>query len=281
MKEKAKKKKILVSVITSICSTAALILTSNSDLQVINTRCLWVLGCIYLALGWYFLFWNYDLAQFATIRNRMRQVIVVFCSVLIACFLFTVLPLKQGMILKNQYYQKELAGSQTAQIRTLGEKNQKASGYQVWLEGIRFGGSDLNLYELKLPEGWEFREDRPYTQQQAESELIIPLSAEPDYTLMIRRGPDAGMVKVTIGDKTSVVDLYAEQAEKRAEVDLKQVLLNGYQPHAFLWERVLYNAAYILNLWMLAFTGSVVLFRFCVREKHLKNTEEHHENKNP
>ncbi len=199
MKEKTKKKKILVSVVTSICSTAALILTSNSDLQVINTRCLWVLGCIYLALGWYFLFWNYDLAQFATIRNRMRQVIVVFCSVLIACFLFTVLPLKQGMILKNQYYQKELAGSQTAQIRTLGEKNQKASGYQVWLEGIRFGGSDLNLYELQLPEGWEFREDRPYTQQQAESELIIPLSAEPDYTLMIRRGPDAGMVKVTIG----------------------------------------------------------------------------------
>lgn len=281
MKGKAKKKKILVSVITSICSIAALIITSKSDLHVVNTFCLWILGCVYLALGWYFLFWNYDLAQFAKIRNRTRQFMVVFCSLLITSFLFTVLPLKQGMVLKNQYYHKELAGNQTVQIRTLGEKNQQAAGYQVWLEGIRYSGMDFNLYELQLPEGWEFREDRPYTQQQAESELTVPLSQEPDYTLMLRRGPYAGMVELMVGGRAAVVDLYAEQAEQRAEVDLKEIILNGYQPHAFLWERVLYNLAYLLSVWLFAFTGSIVLFRFCVREKHLKDTEGHHENKNP
>ena len=98
---------------------------------------------------------------------------------------------------------------------------------------------------------------------------------------MLRRGPDAGKVELAVGDRAVVVDLYAKQEEQRAEVDLEKIILNGYQPQAFLWERILYNAAYLLTLWLLAFTGSVVLFRFCVREKHLKDTEGHHENKNP
>ena len=281
MKEKSKKNKIRVSVLTSICSIIALIFTSESDLHVVNTFCLWVLGCIYLALGWYFLFWNYDRTQFAKIRNRTRQSMVLLCSLLITGFLFSVLPLKQGIVLSKQYYQKERKANQTIRVRTLGEKNPKASGYQVWLEGIRFDGRDFNLYELQLPAGWEFREDRPYTEQQAESELVVPLSEQPDYTLMLRRGPDAGMVELAVGDRAVVVDLYAKQEEQRAEVDLEKIILNGYQPQAFLWERILYNAAYLLTLWLLAFTGSVVLFRFCVREKHLKDTEGHHENKNP
>ena len=267
--------------IVSICSIAALIVTSKSNLHIINTACLWGLGCMYLAIGWYFLFWKYDIAQYVKIRNHTRQCVILLCSLLITGVLFCVLPFKQGMVLKNHYYQSVLADNQTIQIRVLGEKNQDSAGYQVWLEGIRFGGSDYNLYELQLPAGWEFREDRPYTDQQAASELFAPLSAEADYTLMLRRGPDAGMAELAIGSSSAVVDLYAQQEEQRAEVDLKTLILNGYQPQASLWERILYNTAYLLVLWLLAFTCSIFLFRFCVREKHLKDTEGRHENKNP
>lgn len=199
----------------------------------------------------------------------------LLCSLLITGVLFSVLPFKQGMVLTSNFYEKELTKHQTMTIRTLGEKNPNSGGWQVWLEGIRFDNRYYNLYEIPLPEGWEFRDDRPYTQQQAVSELNIPFAAKRDYTVMIRRGPDAGMVEAVIGENAAVFDLYAEE-EQKSQLDLKRIILKDFQPTASLPERLLYNTAYIMALWLAAFTFSICLFSFLVKEKHLKDTEGHY-----
>lgn len=265
--------KLIFSIVLSIACTITLMFTSQSNLHDKNTVCLWILACIYLFLFWEFLFWGYDMKKFMLLKRAGRKAVLIFATIILAVVGFFAFPFQYDKVVVENNCRKILLGEQTIQIKTLGEKNEKSEGYDVWLEGIRVDGKDYNLYEIALNKDWDYEEDRPFTDKKDAKAISISLDVKKDYDVMFRRGPQAGKIEVTVGETSKEIDLYAEKEEQRYKLDLEGIIAENLHIQEKATEEAGYSIAYIVLLLGGSFTLVMWIYAALAKEKHIKQKE--------
>lgn len=265
--------KLIFSIVLSVACTMILIFTSQSNLHDKNTVCLWILACIYLFLFWEFLFWKYDMKKFISLKRLGRKIVLAFVTIILATVGFFTFPFQYEKVVAENNYKKALLGEQTIHIKALGEKNEKSDGYDVWLEGIRVDGKDYNLYEIDLNKDWEYKEDRPFTDEKDAKAISILLNVKKDYDVMLRKGPQAGKIEITVGQTSKVIDLYAEKEEQRYKLDMEGIVAANLHIQENATEKVCYSIAYIVLLLAGSFTLVMWIYTALAKEKHIKQKE--------
>lgn len=265
---KSKKRKIVTSIIMGVFCCVVLLVTSKADISDINTRCLWFLGMIYLMVFNYFIFWEFDI-KYATGR---RVPVKISVSIGLTILLFTILPFRYDKVVRNNFFLTHYLENQLITIQPIANAAETESGHEIWLEGVTVDGKDYNIYEIPLAEGWDYVEGRPYTNMESVAPLTFELTAKESYDIMIRKGPNAGTAKISIGDKSRVFSFYSETNEQRACVDIKELFLKDFSVDNVIG-RIFYNCILFLVLFELAFTIMTWMFIFAYREKKLKEKE--------
>lgn len=268
--KKERKRNLASSIIGAIISIILLMITSKAFVGDANAICLWFLAGVYLVLFHYFAFWGYAVKK---IKNSSYKRETIVCSIIVTLLLFLFLPFRYDNVLENNYFLKNYLDNQTIAIEPLKEKNELSSGYQIWLEGIKVDGKDYNLYNISLPDKWDFVEDRPFTDNQMAPLLSFKLNAKSSYDIMIRKGPNAGMARVSVGTKSAVVDFYQEMEETRAELDIMEIVLQDGGYPKKISEQVCYNFIFIEIVAEVSAVLSVWLISFLVKEKKLKERD--------
>lgn len=271
-------KQFLICLFISLVLGSGIIYTSNANLQFINTVCLWCFGILYLAIIMYWVLWKKCFQKFRGIHKAGRKVITILLSVIIVALAFVCLPFSIENVTRSNYLQKEMLGKSNIVITALGEKNERSKGYDVWIEGIKVDKSDYNLYEIGLENGWDWKDGRPFYNKKELSSISFTLYAKDNYTLLTRKGPSMGKIKVQIGKISSVYDLYSEKTDDRYKLNLGQMVNddNLYSKG----NKLLYNICYITILWILSFIVSINVLSFALRERKLKFMEENNDSKN-
>ena len=261
---------LALSILDGIFSIAVLMVTSRTYLGSVNTVCLWTFACIYLILFNYFAFGKYAIGKLKK-SNHKRKIIIV--SFVITLILFFVLPFRYKDILNNNYFLTQSLNNQTVIVEPLGEKNELSTGYQICIEGIKEDGQDYNLFNISLPDKWEFIGGRPVTESFQAMPLTVTLDAEESYSIMIRRGPSTGKAKISIGSKSAVIDFYQETEQLRAEINLKAIIMQdgGYPKH--LVAQIAYNIIFLQIVAEISLVFTVWLICFLEKERKLKEKE--------
>lgn len=268
--KKQRKIHLISSFIIGMSTILILIITSKTKFRDINTICLWILSGCYLVAFNYFGFWNYVVRKWKKSKNK-REIIVNIIMIMLILFVF--LPFKYNNVIDNNYFLDNYLDNQKIDIIPLGEKNEQSLGYQIWLEGIREDDKDYNLYNLVLTDGWEYVEERPFTDGMQTGALSFTLNADSSYDIMIRRGPNAGKAEIRIGGKSSIFDFYQKVDEQRAVIDIKKIILqNGGYNGSFV-EKLIYNFAFIEIIAEISAVISVWYVSFVEKEKKLKEKE--------
>lgn len=265
--------KLILGILAGIVCTVILMITSESDLRDTNTVCLWVLAGVYLCVFWNLLFGKYDMEKFFDIKKSGRKVFLVFISLVLTAVFFFSFPFQYKKVVESNTCSKAILGDQTITLEITGEKNEKSTGYDVWLEGIKVDGKDYNLYEIDLPENWEYKEDRPFTNEKKAGVVTIKLDAKKSYDIMLRKGPQAGKVKVSIGKNSQEIDLYEEKEEQHFKVDINKIVTENIKIDGSLGGEVCYSIVYIILLWAGSFTLIMWLYSMLAKEKHIKEKE--------
>lgn len=265
--------KLIFSIVLSVVCTMILMFTSQSNLHDKNTLCLWILACIYQFLFWEFLFWKYDMKKFMLLKRMGRKIVLIFATIILAAVGFFVFPFQYGKVVVENNCKKALLGEQTIQIKALGEKNEKSDGYDVWLEGVWVDGKDYNLYEIALNKDWDYKEDRPFTDEKDAKAISVSLDVKKDYDVMFRRGPQAGKIEVTVGETSKEIDLYAEKEEQRYKLDLEGMIAENLHIQESATAEVGYSIAYFVLLLAGSFTLVIWIYTALAKEKHIKQKE--------
>lgn len=268
------------SCLLGIVPSILLMVLSNSDIKHVNTFILWVLGTIYLVFIWRFGFWDYFIKKFKSINKFIYKCVIFAMAICLTLVGFFLLPFQIADVRLTNSVNAILEEANTITITSLGQKNDSSNGYDIWIEGISIDDNDYNLYEIKLPEGWDFKEDRPFYSQKKESSIIIPISAKNDFGVMIRRGPSAGKILISINQYSKVIDLYSDELIQRNEIDLADVVSSNLNISVSTVEIILYDIAYLVILVMLSLIVSMWIGAFSLREKKLKSAEVSDDRKN-
>ncbi len=234
--------KSIIYILTALLIVLILIITSKSNINVANTFCLWILGCAYFFFYLRFVFDKF-LNGFLKLNNKVSIILVIFLSSILLCWL---LPIRFQKVIDENIIDQGMRNSNLT-IEALGEKNDKSSGYEVCLEGIKINNTeDYNLYNIKLNKDWNFINGRPTYLKKIKSDININLGNVETYQILMRKNENAGKIKIKIGTNEYVYDLYSKNEELRYNVDLSKVFLQNKEKDSVLHIGLFYFAYLII-----------------------------------
>ena len=257
---------ILLSVIPVIMMAA----TSWFYKQDINNCILWGLGLVYLILIWKFGFFGYFITKYNNISSKSRKITVIILGLAIAIVLMFLLPFKLDDVRRHNIIEKSIKSADCLRVESTNKSNVNSSGNIIWIEGIQLDGKDINLYELPIESGWEFKEDRPYIDNGSLSGVNIPVGRTEKIKVFMRKGPDNGIAKISIGGLETQLDLYSSEFEQRSQINLYDLLGESLVIKSSTLATVVYYVAYGITLLMMSFIVSLWILAFALRERKLK-----------
>ena len=98
-------------------------------------------------------------------------------------------------------------------IETTGEKNESSGGTEIWIDGIKKDGENVNLNTLKLGENWENR-GRIFNSGEKSSSWKLCVRSKKATVITFVTHPYSGIVKITDSKgNTKAIDLYSPREE--------------------------------------------------------------------
>lgn len=142
------------------------------------------------------------IAIFKVKQNRL--LVLIGCLVISSVMTF---------VLKDIFI-KEVVEQKIIEIIALGDKQEASSGTEVWLVGLVNQDQLVDLQELPLTEGWEYREGNLLSYQDQPNELKIKVNTgEATTSLNFLKHAYSGKVKIVDGQEETIVDLYDAQSD--------------------------------------------------------------------
>lgn len=252
-----KKKCVLFNLCIAFISILLLKFSTESNNNDINSICLWVLGSIYLFLFMNFVFRKILINNYLKL-NKKKYINII--STLFALLILILLPFRYESIWKNNKMDMLLRNNSIIKIESLAEKNPKSDGYEICIEGIKVNNEDYNLYEIPLVEPWAFVDGRPTINQNINSIIEISLETNSTYEVMIRKNPQAGIVKISIGNNEATFDLYSPDLIQHNKIDLSKVFDKSIDKINLVYKYIFY-IIYFIIIWVLSFSVIVTVWK--------------------
>lgn len=259
---KKNKKNYIISFIASLLIMICLIVLVKSNIFILNTFCLWLLGFFYIfGISSYFF---RQISKF-NIKNGsyIKRIIIgiIFCVILIL-----ILPINYFDILKKNQTEKLFFRNYTFEIEAIGEKNIESSGYIVCLEGIVIDGMDYNLYEIPLNESWKFIDSRPYSDSLTKSKIVVSKKQGSNIKIMFRKQDNAGKVKISVGNMNYTYDLYNNDYIQREELDLTKLI--SIDRDKLIINQIIFNIIYFIILFIIIMDMLFINLYFTLKRQH-------------
>lgn len=257
---------ILISLFLSIVLNLILIYLVRSNMDSMNTVCLWGLGSIYLAAFFYLIL--YKCSAYSIRKNKSLFLSITSISVLVTFILLFLLPFRFGQVLKSNVLEKLLNKNSKIEIEVLNQKNENSAGNAVWLEGIIVDNKDYNLYEIPITDGWERIDGRIAAMDFNAEKLTVDLPAHDIFSIMFRHQNDAGMIRIKIGNYEHTYDLYHTEFDQRAELDLSNLIEVGYDTQ-IMKQRFVFYVIEAIILWSISFNIIAYLMTSYLNKKYI------------
>lgn len=236
------KLKSVIYILTSLLLILILAYTSESNIFITNTLCLWILGFVYFFLYLRLVF-DKSAEKFLKLKKKGNVILIVLLSSILLCGF---LPIRFQKIIDENMIERGMRSTKIT-IEALGEKNAESQGYEVCLEGIRINGvEDYNLYNIKLNQDWDFVDGRPTYLKQIKSNIKIDLGYIKTYEIIMRKNESAGKVNIKIGPNEYEYDLYSKEEDSRNSIDLSKVFLQNQEKSSDLQKGLFYFTYFII-----------------------------------
>lgn len=256
-------KTVFICMFLSLLLICGLIFATDSNIFIINTGCLWLLGFIYLFIVLYCIASH-------KIKDIVDHAFLFWAvSVVVSVFMMCILPFQYSKVLANNIFEKKMIQSKNLIIEPLDEKNENSSGYTVCIEGIVLDGVDYNMYEIPLSDGWEFVDGRPCAEGMA-GKLNIDVSKTDNYKLLVRKNQESGKIRVYMDGDSRVYDLYGEEAVDRETLDLSLIAETERNGQTSVGKEIIYYICYFVVL----FSITVLAGFYYLKYKNRKNVED-------
>lgn len=96
----------------------------------------------------------------------------------------------------------------TISINKLEQINELSTVGEVWIDEIKLDNAVLDLTDIRVPAGWEYRDGAIFTDNPDSEALIIDMQTASKVTIVFRKHTWAGMVQIDWLNKAEVIDLY-------------------------------------------------------------------------
>ncbi len=241
----ANMKKLVKSAVVSCILIVLLCLTTHSNVYVVNTLCLWILGWLYLSI------FCYKITFAKKIKSmRVKEIIInKVVSFIISLLILLLIPIKYGDVLTHNHWEKQMFNSKEIVITPLISANVNATAKEIWIEKILLDYQKLDVNSLELPKGWHVMNEGIYAADAASAEKIIIDISDSNISEVVFAATEAsGMVDYAFGESSIKVDLYSSE---RKSVSIEPEEIWGQINEAPAIDRLIYYGAYLIVLWLI------------------------------
>lgn len=263
LRMKSDKKKILLAVLLSFFMMTALCWSVESNLSIVNTVCLWILGGIY-----WFCFLYAVVFRCYQNGNKKQRGIINFSACILSIVIIIFNWEKYDDIVAENYYERKMLENNIVSIKPLEDVNPEATAAEIWVNKIVVNDKDYNIESLNLSEGWRILDGYIYADDaRAAQPLKLVFPANSCYEISFIMTEASGMVELFAGERPVIIDLC--NAERTIlDIDFRQ-MWESLQKVSMKKKLVFIIICFV----MLSMIAEVILFyiaRYCDRSRNIK-----------
>lgn len=252
LKEKRRKiLQILCSMVLSGVLLSVLCWSTHSNLFLINTVCLWILGWIYLSICCVYFVMNNKL-------GAVENVKIGLIALLVSLAIFFVYPIKYGAVLTQNYYERQVLQTESITIVPLQTVNSNATAAEIYIDKIYFNYIEYDKNNLELPEGWQFLDRYVYcADARVAKPLVIDVPENNRYEIHFIMTEASGMFQYLVDEASVEIDLYNAARTDRviAPAEVWEQITDAPK-----MERMIYYAAYGAVLFIVTLTITCAVY---------------------